>query len=111
MEFTQEQKLYVGIVQKAWEDPQFKRELIANPSEAIERATGHKLDLPEGKTLVVRDQTEGGVVHNDTTVCLNIPVKPNMDDVELNEEQLEVVAGGTYIPPGVVTWIAEKLFT
>jgi len=88
MEFTQSQSVYAEIVQKAWEDPQFKSELMANPAEAIEKATGHKLNLPAGKTLVVRDQT------NDSTVYINIPAKPNTEDVELNEDQLEAVAGG-----------------
>ena len=91
MEFTQSQKAYGEIVQKAWEDPQFKRELMANPAEAIEKAIGYKLNLPEGKTLVVRDQTD------ESTVYINIPAKPNMGDVELNEDQLEAVAGG-FIP-------------
>ncbi|HEX8378602.1 MAG TPA: NHLP leader peptide family RiPP precursor [Pedobacter sp.] len=73
---------------KAWEDPQFKSELMANPAEAIEKATGHKLNLPAGKTLVVRDQTD------ESTVYINIPAKLNTEDVELNENQLEAVAGG-----------------
>lgn len=88
MEFTQNQNVYAEVVQKAWEDTQFKSELIANPVEAIEKATGHKLNLPEGKTLVVRDQTD------ESTVYINIPAKLNTEDVELNEDQLEAVAGG-----------------
>lgn len=87
MEFTQEQKLYAEIVQKAWEDENFKKELVANPLEAIEKLTGKKLNLPEGKTLVVRDQTA------EDTVYINIPAAPEVD-AELNEEQLEAVAGG-----------------
>ncbi len=92
MEFTQEQKLYAEIVQKAWEDENFKKELVANPLEAIEKLTGKKLNLPEGKTLVVRDQTA------EDTVYINIPAAPEVD-AELNEEQLEAVAGGI-IDPG-----------
>lgn len=93
MEFTQEQKLYAEIVQKAWEDENFKKELVANPVEAIERLTGKKLNLPEGKSLVVRDQTA------EDTVYINIPAEPKkVDDLELNEEQLEVVAGGKTLP-------------
>ncbi|MCC5613119.1 NHLP leader peptide family RiPP precursor [Nostoc sp. CHAB 5834] len=91
MEFTQEQKLYARIVQKAWEDAQFKADLTANPVAAIERLTGQKVDLPQGKTLVVRDQTD------ETAVYINIPTKPNTEDVELNEDQLEAVAGGAGI--------------
>ncbi len=105
MEFTQEQKLYADIVKKAWEDEQFKSKLIANPIEAIEKLTGQKLDLPQSKTLVVRDQTDGA------TVYINIPVKPNMEDVELNEKELEVVAGGTSIWPILIGPLVPILTT
>ena len=87
MEFTQEQKLYSEIVQKAWEDTKFKQELIANPIQAIEQLTGQKVNLPEGKVLVVKDQTD------ETTVYINIPSKPILD-TELNEDQLELISGG-----------------
>lgn len=92
MEFTQEQKMYAEIVQKAWEDADFKKELISNPVAAIEKLTGKKLNLPEEKTLVVRDQTD------ESTVYINIPAKAEVD-AELNEEQLEAVAGGVGIWP------------
>jgi hypothetical protein len=87
MEFSQEQRMYAEIVQKAWEDADFKKELTTNPVAAIEKLTGTKLNIPVGKTLVVRDQTD------ESTVYINIPAKPAMD-VELNEEQLEAAAGG-----------------
>jgi hypothetical protein len=87
MEFTAEQKLYADIVQKAWEDANFKKALVENPVATIESFTGQKLNLPAGKTLVVRDQTD------EQTVYINIPATPEVN-VELNEEQLEAVAGG-----------------
>lgn len=92
MELTKEQKLYQDVIQKAWEDAEFKKELIANPLDAVEKLTGIRLNLPEGKTIVVRDQTD------ESKVYINIPAKPNMDDVELKEEQLESVAGGIDFP-------------
>ncbi len=89
MEFTQEQRTYAEIVQKAWDDADFKKQLTTNPVAAIEQFLGKKLDLPAGRTLVVRDQTD------ESTVYINIPAQPkNIVDVELNEEQLEAVAGG-----------------
>jgi len=89
MEFTQDQKNYAQIVQKAWEDAEFKKELVADPAAAIEKLLGKKLDLPAGKRLVVRDQTD------ESTLFINIPAKAKKaDDLELNEEQLEAVAGG-----------------
>ncbi|MEC3875855.1 NHLP leader peptide family RiPP precursor [Chryseobacterium salviniae] len=92
MEITQEQKMYAEIVQKAWEDAEFKNELVNNPIEAIEKLTGKKLNLPEGKKIIVRDQTDG------SSVYINIPAKPDHEDVELNENQLDMVAGGAAIP-------------
>ena len=88
MEFTKEQEVFQQVVQEAWENESFKKELMDSPIAAIEKLTGTKLSLPEGKTLVVRDQTD------ESTVYINIPAEQKMDDVELNEEQLEVVAGG-----------------
>ncbi|WP_298511865.1 NHLP leader peptide family RiPP precursor [uncultured Kordia sp.] len=88
MELTKKQKLFQTIVSKAWEDNAFKQELINNPISAIESLTGECLNIPEGKTIVVRDQTDDSVVY------INIPAEPNMDDVELTEEQLEVISGG-----------------
>jgi hypothetical protein len=88
MEFTKEQKLYQDLVQKAWEDAEFKKELMTNPVEAIEKFTGVKLNLPEGKTVVVRDQSDASAVY------INIPAKPDLNELELTEEQLEAVAGG-----------------
>jgi hypothetical protein len=87
MEFSQEQKLYGEIVQKAWEDADFKKELVANPEGAIEKLTGFQLNIPTGKKLVVRDQTD------ESTVYINLPVKPDVD-MELSYDQLEAAAGG-----------------
>ncbi|WP_298511871.1 NHLP leader peptide family RiPP precursor [uncultured Kordia sp.] len=88
MKLTQEQELYQKIVQRAWEDAQYKKELMANPLAAIEKLTGIKLNIPSDTKIVVNDQTDASKVY------INIPIEPNMDDVELNEEQLEAVAGG-----------------
>ncbi len=88
MEFTKEQEFLQEVVQKAWEDTAFKEELVSNPVAAIEKLTGKKVQLSEGKTLVVRDQTD------ESTVYINIPAEQKMEDVELNEKQLEAVAGG-----------------
>ncbi|AZA58226.1 NHLP leader peptide family natural product precursor [Chryseobacterium shandongense] len=89
MEFSQEQKTYAEIVQKAWEDAAFKKELVNDPVAAIEKLTGKKLNLPEGKKLVVRDQSD------ESAVYINIPSAPkNSVNAELSEEQLEAVSGG-----------------
>lgn len=96
MELTKEQKLFHTIVEKAWEDEAFKQELIADPLNAVENLTGVRLNIPEGKTFVVYDQTDDSVIH------INIPAEPNMEDVELTEEQLEIVSGGGNPTPPVI---------
>ena len=97
MEFTQEQKVYAEIVQKAWEDADFKKELVANPVATIEKFTGKKMNLPNGKTIVVRDQTD------ESAVYINIPAQSKHSvDVELNEDQLETAAGGIIGPGGCI---------
>lgn len=91
MELSKEQQRYQQIINEAWENESFKAELLADPVAAIEGLTGEKLNIPEGKTLVVRDQTA------EDTVYINIPAAP-ADDVELDEAQLEAVAGGVVVP-------------
>lgn len=86
------QELLHTIITKAWEDEAFKQELINDPINAIEKATGERVRLPEGKTLIVKDQSDASAIY------INIPAEPNMDDMELNEEQLEAVAGGMMMP-------------
>ena len=105
MEFTQEQKIYAEVLQKAWENAEFKKELVANPVEAIEKLTGKKMNLPEGKTLVVRDQTD------QSTVYINIPAEQKkVDDLELSDAQLEVVAGGKTLPGVGLTVLPTIIF-
>jgi hypothetical protein len=109
MEITQEQKFNSQVVQKAWEDAQFMKELMSNPVETMQKLTGQKLHLPSGQKLVVVDQSD------ESTVYFNIPRKIDINSLELTEEQLEMVAGGitpTFIAlgygimAGVAIWAA-----
>jgi len=88
MKLTKEQQLLQTLITRSWEDESFKNELITNPITTIESITGKPLKLAEGKSIVVEDQT------NESTIYINIPAKLKLDDVELNEEQLEIIAGG-----------------
>ena len=89
MDIANGQKLYEEIVQKAWDDASFKNNLMINPAETIEKFTGNKFNVPAGQTLMVKDQTDKSIIY------LNIPRKVNIDELELTDEQLEMVAGGT----------------
>lgn len=94
MKPTRDQEILSQVIQKAWEDESFKKQLIENPADAIASLTGESISL-SGRKLIVRDQTDPD------TIFINIPVKKNaMDDAELSEDQLDHVSGGGDPDPG-----------
>lgn len=91
MEYTEDQEVFKDCLEqaliRAWEDEVFKQELILSPVESIEKLTGRQLNFKQNVRMVVLDESE-------PTFCFKIPEKPNFDNIELTEEQLEYVAGG-----------------
>ncbi len=69
--------------------------------ETIEKLSGAKVVLPEGKELVVVDQTDKSKIY------VNIPAEPEVENLELTEDQLEEIAGG-----GQMMWknLTDSLF-
>lgn len=84
------QEIIQAVISKSWEDANFRKELIADPVSAIEKLTGVKIIIPEGRTLVIADQTDKSKIY------VNIPAEPEMENMELTEEQLESIAGGKH---------------
>lgn len=95
MELTNDQEILQSVVKKAWKDPAFKSNLLQNPITALENFLGHSINLPAGKNLSFVDQTDS------STIFVNIPAEPNMEDMELTEEQLDVVSGGQVGDPPI----------
>ncbi|MBU2974972.1 NHLP leader peptide family RiPP precursor [Zobellia sp. B3R18] len=96
MKLTEEQKLLETLISRAWEDIDFKKELIENPVKVLEQLLGRPVNLPRDKSIVVLDQTDTSVIY------INIPPKIDMDDMELDEEQMEIVAGGSVLTTPVL---------
>ncbi len=92
------QELLQTLITKAWEDANFKERLIANPKEEIERIIGKSLS--DDKDVLVVDQS------NPDHVYINIPAKPDFDNLELTEDQLEAIAGGSQDP---FSWGLENI--
>lgn len=96
MRITNDEEILQAIVKKAWRDSIFKNDLIERPVETIESFLGRSINLPEGKSLSVVDQTDS------TTIFINLPAEPDMEDMELNEEQLDYVSGGAEGDPPIL---------
>lgn len=97
------QEFLYKVYKKAWEDASFKEKLISNPVDTLNEFTGKKADLPNDKTIVAVDQT------NPNHIYINIPAKPHLEDVELSENQLEMVAGGE--DSGFIDWLVDTYET
>jgi hypothetical protein len=72
---------FAKVIAKAWRDPAFKAELIANPAAAL-KAEG--IDVPDGMAVTVVENT-------DKQFHLVLPPVPTD---ELSDEALDAVAGG-----------------
>lgn len=96
MSLTDDQKIIDAVIKKAWKDPAFKDDLINNPEVTIETFLGREINLPQGKKLAFVDQTDDSIIY------INIPAEPNFEDMELDENQLDAVSGGTDIDPPIV---------
>lgn len=90
MTFTENQvkDIIASTLTKAWEDENFKQELLLSPIDAIESLTGARLNFREGFKMTNIDHT------NPITLDLSITSMPEMEDIELTEEELEFVTGG-----------------
>ena len=96
MKITNEQDILQKVIAECWKNPTFKKEFMADPQTATERLTGETFNVPEGQSLEVLDQSKPGVVY------ITIPLQPDMDNLELTEQQLEAVAGGGCVEEQVV---------
>jgi hypothetical protein len=82
-------ELLQTLVQKAWKSPEFKQQLVENPKKAIEENAFDGFFLTEKFNFVVEDQTDNNFIY------FNLPAEPNLENLELTEDDLEMVAGGS----------------
>ena len=73
------------LIQRAWKDPHFKKEVVSNPKGMLERYLGKT--LPADLKIMVHEEDA-------QTLHFSIPVAPS-NLTELNDEELARVAGGT----------------
>ncbi|RZS99442.1 TOMM propeptide domain-containing protein [Aquimarina brevivitae] len=88
MESRKVEELFQKIAKKAMNDSSFKEKLINQPVPTIENFTGEQLKLTERKILVLTNPADN------STIEIEIPATPSIEDMELNEEQLDFISGG-----------------
>jgi len=82
----QRQQLEQHLIEKAMKDPEFRKRLIENPKAVIQEVTG--VELPPSFNLSILEE-------DPQTVYLVLPCIPTpLDEMELTENELEMVAGG-----------------
>ena len=81
MKLPTQRELFLDIVKKANEDPDFRQELLDDAKSALSRE--FDVDLPDNVNVVVHE-------NDTTTVHLPLPAAPML----LGEGQLDRVSGG-----------------
>jgi hypothetical protein len=86
-ELSPRNQLRTALIEKCWKDPEFRTQVIADPKNVYEKATGNK--LPENINIVIHEEDAN-------TIHFSIPPAPE-HLTELSDEDLERVAGGTEV--------------
>jgi hypothetical protein len=81
------QDLETRLIVKAWENENFKKELLANPKSAIKKELG--IDIPDDVNVHIQQEDM-------KNLYLTLPLNPA--SVELDDKTLEAVAGGVQAP-------------
>jgi hypothetical protein len=79
--------LEVALIEKCWKDPEFKKQILADPKGMLERFVGK--NLPGELKIFVHEE-------NAETLHFSLPPAPT-NATELSDEDLEKVAGGTKV--------------
>lgn len=95
-QITEGNKLMLNVFEKCWREESYKEELINKPFEILQNTLNIDLSALKGKEINVEDQSDTSYIY------FNIPKKKTINDMELTDEQLELVAGGETIALGIL---------
>jgi hypothetical protein len=84
--------LETRLIEKAWKDPEFRKQVVSDPKGMLEKQLGQK--LPEGLTIHIHEEDAN-------TLHFSVPPAPS-NLSELSDEDLAKVAGGTELLFGAI---------
>lgn len=86
------EKLQNTVINLSWTSEEFKNQLLANPENYLRE---YGAPIPENVKIVIKETESAMPVAIDgSTVYLYIPAKPEYQDIQLSDKELEVVSGG-----------------
>ena len=85
------QEIEAHIIAQAWKDEDYKQKLLSDSKQVFEQEFG--VELPAEMNIQVLEE-------DFSNLYFVLPMRPDLSKVELSDEQLEAVAGGT--TPGCV---------
>jgi len=85
--------LETQLIQKAWKEPEFRKQVVRDPKGMLEKQLGKK--LPENLKIYIHEEDAN-------TLHFTVPPAPT-NLAELSDEELEKVAGGTEMVSAIVS--------
>jgi hypothetical protein len=85
--------LETQLIQKAWKEPEFRKQVVSDPKGLLEKHLGKK--LPDQLRIYVHEEDAN-------TLHFSVPPAPS-NVAELSDEELEKVAGGTEMVSAIVS--------
>lgn len=105
MKVTTEQRILIRAIEKAWSSQSFMNRLIEKPMETLDDISNGSFEPPLGYSIEFVHRPDIDIVDINVTqltedrpgrvLRINIPQEPDLDSLQLTEDQLEIVSAGS----------------
>ncbi len=105
MKVTTEQRILIRAIEKAWASQSFMNRLIEKPMETLDDISNGSFEPPLGYSIEFVHRPDIDIVDINVTqltedrpgrvLRINIPQEPDLDSLQLTEDQLEIVSAGS----------------
>jgi len=104
MKATVEQRILIRAIEKAWASQPFMDRLIEKPMETLMDISDNSFEPPLGYSIEFVDRPDIDIVDINViqltedlpgrVLRVNIPKEPDLNSLELTDDQLEIVSAG-----------------